>query len=646
MKLNNIGEVLKRKFIVERENNLKFTEGKFSKKDKVKMVLNDIEKNHNHSWFKEIYIRNKNNKEKYAMFFRGNKITYGEFFELVKDYSKALKYYGIKKGDEFVACLRQTPDYPILVAAASLIGAKVNLIAADFDKDYIAQIINKAGSKIVLIDDWDFSTLEKSLVKSCDDKKIVVLPVSKWDKYSKYYKKITEMFFKFDEKEYKNSVSKFNNVISVDSFLENGKKYIGKLNGNGKLTDELAITYTSGSTSKGIHKAVAQRNQTYIIMGRFHDSEVSGIPSMKNIVTLSEVGPHADTTLMTGVSDTLMQGGTIALDPIIDENYFLYSLKINKAQLVIATRTFWMRAMKETYNNPLFENLSLPYLYVPSEGGEPLSAGEEKALNKWLKDVKAGTAITHTPFSVAKMTVGGGDSEHGSIFLSLYRDYKNYLQKIRGIHEPIGLKCFDFVDLKVLRENGTYCNTMEMGRLVANAPISMEKYHNNPDATKKYFVTDAYGKKWGDLSCYGYVDKWKNVYIKGRIGMNDPKIKTFEISDEITRDTKNIMSCEVIVVNDNQKNPVYVAHIETQFQKNINVVKTLLSAENRCRKRFGNNVCDNLYFRLRSHQEGFPTLFTAKRNLIALKEEGLTDKCFIPSKTFIMQNEKQKKLVK
>ena len=605
-------------------------------------VKKDILENHNHSWFKEIYLRNKNNKENISMFFRGNKITYGEFFELVESYSKALKYYGVKKGDEFVACLRQTPDYPILVGAASLIGAKINLIAADFDKDYIADIINKANSKIVLVDDWDFSSLEKSFVKSCLDKKIVVLPVSKWDKYGKYYKEITEMFYKFDEEDYLKSVSKFNNILSIDKFLEDGKNFNGKLDGNAKLNDELAITYTSGSTSKGIHKAVAQRNQTYIIMGRYHDPEVAGIPSMKNIVTLSEVGPHADTTLMTGVSDTLMQGGTIALDPIIDENYFLYSLKINKAQLAIATRTFWMRAMKETYENPLFENLTLPYLYVPSEGGEPLSAGEEKALNKWLKDVKAGTAITHTPFSVVKMTVGGGDSEHGSIFLSLYRDYKKKKKKIRGIHEPIGLECYDFVDLQVLREDGTYCETMEMGRLVANAPISMEKYHNNPKATEQYFITDAFGKKWGDLCCYGYVDKWKNVYIKGRIGKNDPKVKTFEIADEIVRDTKNIMSCEVIVVNDDINNPVYVAHIEAQINKNINLKKALLSAEIRCRKRFGDIICDNLYFRIRSHIEGFPTLFTAKRNLIALKEEGLSKECIIPSKVFVESNEKQK----
>lgn len=613
---------------------------KMSRSEAMKSIIEE----HNHSWYEDLYMRNKDNKEKVALFFRGTKITYGEFFGMVEAYAKSLKQNGVNKGNEFVACLRQTPDYPVLVAAASLIGAKINLIAADFDKDYLAQIINNASAKIVLVNDWDFVTMSSSLRKSTDDKKIIVLPISKWDKYNNPYSEITDRFYRFDEEEYQNAVSEFSNVESIDKFLSDGTNYVGELNGHGKLSDELAITYTSGSTSKGIHKGVVQRNETYIIMGRYHDPEVAGIPKMNNTVTLSAIGPHADTTLMTGVSDTMLQGGIVALEPIIDEDYFLYGLKINNAGLVIATRTYWLRAMKQTYENPDLKNLTLPYLYVPSEGGEPLAAGEEKALNKWLKDVKAGTLITKTPVSIVKMTVGGGDSEHGSIFLSLYRDYQNGLQKIRGIHEPIGLGYYNFADVQVLREDGTYCQPMELGRLVANAPTGMKNYHNNPEATSDYFITDAYGKVWGDLGCYGYIDRWNKVYLKGRVKKNDPEIKNFQVADEILRDTKNIMSCEVVILYQETDNPIYIAHIETQYFKKVNIEKTLLSAEKRCYNKFGEKIKGKLFFRVRSHEEGFPTLFTAKRNLIALKEEGLTDLCIIPSEYYSTEVVKTKKL--
>ncbi|MBP3195987.1 MAG: acyl--CoA ligase [Butyrivibrio sp.] len=591
------------------------------------MVFADIRQNHNHSWFQEIYQRNKNNLEKVSLIYRDSKYTYGEFFELVNSYAKALKSYGVGKGDEFVVCLRQSPDYPILVAAASLIGAIVNLTVSDFNKDYIADIIDKADADIVLVNDWDFATIAYSLKKSVKLKNIVVLPMNRWEKNPNPFVDITDRFYKFDEKKYLDAVKDFDNIIDVSDFLKHGENYEGELDGHGRLSDEIAITYTSGSTSKGIHKGVAQRNETYIYMGRYHDPEVCGIPRMDKLVTWAAIGTQADTTLLSGVSDTLIQGGAVALDPIIDEEYFIYAIKNNRARMVIGTTSYWLRAMKMTEEKSDLRGVKLPYLYVPCAGGEPLSAGEEKALNHWLKRVKAGTSVTHTPFSITKMTIGGGDSEHGSIFLSLFRGYFNILQKFRNIKEPIGLDCYDFADLKVLRADGTYCAPMEMGRLVANSPTAMKGYHNNPEATKNYFITDAYGKIWGDLACYGYVDRWNKVYVKGRIGKNDPKVKTFQIADVIMRDYSNIMSCEVINVSDDMLKPKYVAHVEPQYYKHVNMDKTLKRAAFRVQREFGPDIAKSLYFRVRNNEEGFPTLFTAKRNVIELKSEKISEKC-------------------
>ena len=609
------------------------------------IMFEDIKENHDHSWFEEVFLRNKDNVDKVALLYRGSKYTYGEFFKYVFEYAKALKSYGINKGDEFVVCLRQSPDYPILVAAASYIGAKINLIAPDFDKDYIAEIMDKADSSIVLVHNWDFATIEPSLKKTTKVKNIVTLPMERWEKIPNPYAEITDRFYKFDQKRYEESVAKFDNIISADEFIKNGENYIGEVNGHGKLSDELAITYTSGSTKKGIHKGVAQRNETYIYMGRYHDPEVCGIPRMDNLISLAAIGTHADTTMMSGVSDTLIQGGTVALDPIVDEYYFIYSLIINNVGMAIGTRTYYIRAMKMCETVPELKGVILPYLFAPCEGGEPLSAGEEKALNHWLKIIKAGIKHTHTPFSISKMTVGGGDSEHGSIFLALFRDYYNGLQKLRGIHEPIGLDCYDFAEVAVLREDGTYCEPMEMGRLVANSPTAMKRYHNNEEATNKYFITDAYGKKWGDLSCYGYIDKWKKVYIKGRIGDNDPSVKTFQIADVILRDTKNIMSCEVVMANNDPMNPVYVAHVEGQFYKNVNIQNALKASAYRIYNEFGIDILNSVFFRVHDKVEGFPTLFTAKRNLVELKEEGVSEKC-IPASDYVLLRNKPKTKMK
>lgn len=596
-------------------------------------ALESVKKEHNHSWFEDIKMRNKNNLDSPAFLYRANKITYREFIDAVeKEFAPALKQAGIKKGDEFVCCVRQTPDYPIIFGASSLTGAVPMFINDAFDKDFIAKLINESSSKITFVSDWDFVSMAPAFKKINKDIKIIVIPVSRWDKYNNPYSNITDRFYKFDEEEYQRTIAEFPNVVRLDDFLDEGKKFTGEINGHGKLEDPVAVTYTSGSTSKGIHKGVVQRNETYNIMGRYHDPEVAGIPKMDKTITYAAGPTNADTVLLTGVSDTMMQGGIVALDPIIEEHYFPYALAINKAGLAIATRSYWITAMKDWEKNPELKNLKLPGLYVPSEGGEPLSPGEEKALNKWLKKVKAGTAITHTPMSITKMTVGGGDSENGSLFLTLFRDYYNKLQKIRGIDEPIGMAYYNFAEVKALREDGTYCDPMELGRLVCMSPLTMKEYHRNPEATESFFVTDAYGRKWGNLNNYGYIDKYNRVYMKGRISANDPEIKNFQIQDQISKDTKNIMSCEVINFEENNET-YYIIHIEFQLGKKINVEKTLKSAEERCIKKFGPTLKGKLFFRVRSHEEGFPVLFTAKRNVIALKEEGLSDKCICLSQS-------------
>lgn len=112
-------------------------------------ILSELEEDHNHSWFEEVFERNQNRRDKPSMFYRGTTFSYGDFFDLVYQYAAALKQVGLSKGDEFVACLRLTPDYPVLVGAASLTGTVINLISSDFDKDYIAQIINNSSAPIV-----------------------------------------------------------------------------------------------------------------------------------------------------------------------------------------------------------------------------------------------------------------------------------------------------------------------------------------------------------------------------------------------------------------------------------------------------------------------------------------------------------------
>ena len=79
---------------------------------------------------------------------------------------KALKAYGIKKGDEIPICMANTPEFIYLLGGISLIGAKANIFGEGFDKEYITEIINGCNSDILFATDNKYSVIDDSVKKS------------------------------------------------------------------------------------------------------------------------------------------------------------------------------------------------------------------------------------------------------------------------------------------------------------------------------------------------------------------------------------------------------------------------------------------------------------------------------------------------
>ena len=589
---------------------------------KTKKVLKDIDDNRNHSWIKEIWNNcvSDNRLDDTAIVYRGHKFSYKTYFVYCYRYACSLKTNGFQKGQEIVCAIENTPEFPFIMGAVSMLGGKVNLVSAEFDRDYLVEILDRADSQFVFVSDMSFAKFSAALKETHASKIIIPVPLDHSLKHGNPFADITDRYYKLDDEEYRAAVSEFDNIVDLDDFLRQGSKYKGKVIESAGLNDEFTITYTSGSTGWGKPKALIHRVRSYITMGRYHDPKVSGIPSMKGRTTLALIKTMSDTNFMTNISDTFMQGGIVALEPINDVDYFLTSMIINKAEFVIASRSFWLYAMKQQMSDPAFKDIHLPHCFCPCSVGEPLPASEEYALNRWLRKMHAGIAITKVPFVV--ISTGGGDSEHGGIFISIFRAYQNLRPSHYGIKEPIGMTTYDMVQVKALRKDRTYCGVMEEGRLVANSPCTMEGYLRNDEANRNFFIKDAYGKTWGDLGTYGYIDKTGHIYVKGRIGKDDGPIPHYRIQDAILKDVKRILSCEVVKEGDS-----YIAHLEPQPGRSFDEDQVLKDAAERCRQEFGRDFVNSLYFRVHSNKEGFPLLHTGKRNPIALQNEGICKSC-------------------
>ncbi len=600
-------------------------------------VITDIESNRNRSWYEEIYYRNKNNLNDVALLYRGTKITYGQMFNLMNNYAKSLKSFGIKKGDEIPICISNCPELVYILGAISIVGAKANIFGSEFDKDYILEIVNDCNSNLMFIEDNFYLEIKNSIDASNKENIIVTNLSNSLKNKLDPYEEIDKEYIDFNDKTQllKEDNSK---IIGIDEFSLIGKNITENYFEKSSLDDEFTITYSSGSTNSHRPKAIVHNVRSFITIGRYHDKEVSGSSSMKNFVIEAHIPTHSNTDIISSISDTLMQGAKLALEPIYDKDFFINSLLINKPNYIVATTSFWINTMKKIFHDDKYKNVRMPFLLIPFAVGEPLSIGEEKFLNKGLRKVKAGKDLLKLPFSPITMCVAGGDCEHGGIFWTLFRQTQSQIH-----NRQEGLGYFNMVEVACLDKNGDKCVPNEYGMLVANSPCTMKKYKNNPKATSEFFVVDSDGKTWANLNVYGYIDDYNKVFIKGRILDKNIDIPPFVIADCISKDTKNILSCEVVETYvENKVN--YVAHIEVQPTSKKSIQEIIDSATCRCVEKLGFDISQILYFRVHSYYESFELTGCGKRNNLKLRQEGISKKCIKAS--YNVKNEISKEKIK
>lgn len=598
---------------------------------KAQDALDDIDLNRNHSLAIEIYNRNKDNLNNIALKYRGIKITYKDMFEKSFIYAKALRRLGFKKGSEIPMCITNIPEFIYLFLATSFIGAQANIVGSWFDKEYLTTILNNTNSKVMFIDDISYDLIKDS-IKNSNIEELVCFSLTdsfKTDKEGQkinYYDEIDSKFHPIvnNVEEIK---KKFNGKVLDTKYFENiSLEYVGKVIENVELDDICSITYTSGTTNPGCPKGVIQANRSYITLSRFKESDVSDMPTMKNMSVLAHIPTYTHMELSCAISDTLYCRCELDLEPFYSKEFFPYSLMINKPNFVPASVGFWGHLCKLLNFDRNFQKVNMPYLMIPTVTGEGMSQGEEKFFNFTSRKHKFGTEKLPFPLAPVTFSIGGGTTESSGIFVTLFKALQekklNYLLK----KETLGLTPHKFADIEVLDENGKYCDINEPGLLVSNNPCEMIGY-TDEKLNKYMYVTDAYGHKWLSLDTCSFKDRTGRIKMKGRmdnyiIQSNGQKIPLFKIEDTVLVDTKNIMSCSIVKIEDKK----LVCHIELQPYKKRTINDIVKGIVSRIDNIYCDEVKNQLYFRIRDNNESFPLDPSGKRSISTLKKIGIDEK--------------------
>ncbi len=578
--------------------------------NKYNNAIEDINKNHNHAWDKEIELRNIDNLAKEALFYRGNVITYKEMFSKRNLVAASLLELGLKKGDIIPLCMSNTPEFVYTILAASLIGVRVKIFGSHFDKAYIKELLQDTSKKVFIATDDNYLEL-KDIVKEMGYSKIVVSSLSE------SLKDGVDLFYDFDKKYHSFKPYKDEDTISFSEFLTIGKN---KQVERAKVTldDDFLITYTSGSTIVGLPKEIVQQHRSLIVMGRLHDYDLSGLPKMKDVRMLAHIPTYSNTDVITSMSDPLSQGCSVALEPIYDRDFFNSSLVINRPNAVAATRSFWIHSSL-TYQKE-FPNIKQRGLFIPISVGENTSLGEEKLINKFLKEVKAGQDRLPIP---AVLSMGGGDCEHGGIYFSLYHAYKSKLTAT----SKYGLVPFKGLSQAILDEEGNHITDGSVGRLVAIGPTTMKEYNNNKEATNKFFIHDKEGNIYGDCKLWASMKSDNRVVLHGRIG-NDFRMKNGDVvpcyllGEIVEEDSNNILSCEVVNVKDeeNQDTPVIYYALQPDCKDGLSAI---MHANSRLCENINKELMERVHF---SKVNGeFDLTGSGKRDINTLNEKGLNN---------------------
>lgn len=625
--IDKIKEIILSKFKLNKEKSNRIVKTN----NKVEEALKEIEEKRNYAWDLDIETRNKSNLNKEALFYRGKVITFGELFEKRDCVAKALKQAGVKKGDAIAICMSNTPEFIYSLMAISEVGAEATIFGEGFDKEYIEEILKGCTDKVFFATDKKYEEIKDILKsKQFNHKVISSLTDSLPNGIDPYYE-LDRDFYDFSNK-VPSLKREDRNIKSFKEFVDFGKDYSGPIREAVTLDDDFLRSFTSGSTRKGLPKQIVHPHRSLITMARFHDADLSGLPAMNNVRMLAHIPTYSNTDVITSISDPLSQGCSVALEPIYDIRFHNRSLVINKPNAIPSTTSFLIHSAK-TFEKE-FPNEKMEQAYIVIAVGEPTSKGEERLINKWLKNVKAGTKRVPFPLSPVTLSLGGGDCEHGGIYFTLFHALR---QKVTFSKETYGLTPFKCVEEVILDKNGNHITDGGVGRLVAIGPTIMKRYDGNEEATNKFFIKDVNGKVYGDTKAWASKNKKGNTIMHGRMGSEfhlstGEEIAPYVISESVQEDYLNVLSCEVINVKTEEGVEIPVVHIELQPDAKDIMSVVLMNAKEKLDSLLPRELSDKIVFRIHSNVVEFQITGSGKRSLNALEEEGLTEKCFKPER--------------
>ena len=426
-----------------------------------------------------------------AMLYMGMHISYRDLFESIFLHAKALKAFGVEKGDCAVICLPNTPETVYFIYACNEIGASAYLIDPRYTIGKIKRCLDISNAKLFICEENTyFSKIAEHETQLKNLVTVVVSPV-----ISFFHSKrigIKQWFIR----EIINSTKKINirrglRYIRNSSFLKSGGKYTGPVAAEYDPDRTALIINTSGTSGDSV-KGAEHSDRAYNILA--NQTLVMYREIKRGYVYYGYIPFFSMYGSCVGMHDALCNGVVLDIIPRFDINTSIKSIIRKKPNILVGVPDVYDVLLKECRKRSV--DMAFAKLYVM--GGDNISPEKLRSENESFGELGMPN----------KIVFGYGSTE--AMFISSFSyDERSYAYGSSGIPYP-------GVDILVIdHETGDVLENDCEGEICVKTLTMFRGYYNCPEENDKCFIF--YGdSKYFRTGDKGFVTRDGHLYLVGR----------------------------------------------------------------------------------------------------------------------------------
>lgn len=475
-----------------------------------------------------------------AIEYENNQITYKQLIKRINKCARALKYYGVNKGDKVTICMPNTPEEVTMFYAINMIGAVANMIHPLSSEKEIEYYLNKSNSKLMLCIDITYKKVE-NIINNTKVEKVVITSATK------SMERLTAFLY-WLIKGRKLGVHESEKFILWDHFIKKSTEYVDEPYESMDGSDPAVILYSGGTTGKS--KGVVISNHSFnaqALQSRYVSDilvpENSFLTFLPNFHAFG-IGICTHTPLFNGMKAILI--------PQFDSRKFKSYLRRYHFNILCGVPTLYDYISKQKFRKDELKCLKLVVC-----GGDAMSQPLKDKFNTFLKengsnaDIRIGYGLTESSGVVSLSPAGISDAS------------------VVGL--PFPDTYFKVIDINTGKEK----KHGEDGEICISGPNIMLEYLDEPEETKNALTVDK-GITWLHTGDIGFIDSKGLVHYKSRLkrmiitsGYNvyPANIESILIEHEA------VLNCAVIGVPDSSKGEIVKAFVVLKEGKNPLVTK-------------------------------------------------------------------------